>query len=439
MAMDAIHIMLGQNGRSGRPDTAPQTTATDLGAAFSRALAALEGGTPKETGGEVEAQPEEDGAATEEATAEEDASADGETSAEGDLPAEGTPLEDAENGAPASAEPIEEEFLPLVLGKAAATAAPADGAAESQAPKARSGPPNLQALVPAETGPQALQASLDPQHASAALTGAAASEASSAPASPAQTSALAQANVMLPAIPREGASLLSRGTAIHIPATTDAEQAFDAAAIAPEGEITDVRVAPKAAGIDRHIAQNEPTIAFPTTPKAAAEVTAEDSGMRLQADAVNMVQIEPGASPSRSTPTALFAPTAEARPVLNSIVEATVKAQNGTIELRLSPEELGRVRISMSHHEQGISVVLNVEREDTLHLLRRHASELAAALREAGLGEATIEFANRDQRPPPDAQRQTPRQAFGVFSNAGPEIDRPVLRPSGDGGLDIRM
>lgn len=135
----------------------------------------------------------------------------------------------------------------------------------------------------------------------------------------------------------------------------------------------------------------------------------------------------------------MFAPTTEARPVLNSIVEATVKAQNGTIELRLSPEELGRVRISMSHHEQGMSVVLNVEREDTLHLLRRHASELAAALREAGLGEATIEFANREQRSPPDPQRQAPRQAFGLFSDVGAEIDRPILRPLGDGGLDIRM
>ena len=434
--MDAIHIMLGQNGRPSRTDTAPQTAATDLGAAFSRALAALEGGAPKETAGETEPPPEDDGAAIEEATTGSEANADGEALAEG------MPLKDPENAAPVIAEPKEEEFLPLALRQAAASAVPTDDVEDGQVPppttKTQTGPPPLHASLPAETAPQGPQARLSQQQETAIVTGAPAGETAGTPASPAQSAAPVQSAIPLPPMPREGVPILARGAAA-ISTASDAEPSFDPVVIPSEDEVAEVRVMPKAAGVERHIPQPSPAVAFEASAKKPVEAKTDDGGMRLQADTIGMVQVENAASQSRSTPTAMFAPTAEARPVLNSIAEATVKAQNGTIELRLSPEELGRVRISMSHHDQGISVVLNVEREDTLHLLRRHASELATALREAGLGEATIEFANREQRSSPDPERRPPGQAFGTFSDASAEIDRPILRASGDGGLDIRM
>ena len=161
--------------------------------------------------------------------------------------------------------------------------------------------------------------------------------------------------------------------------------------------------------------------------------------MRLQNDLIGPVHTESFLSQSRPVVTMTATPLIEARPVLHAIAEASIKAQDGTIELRLSPEELGRVRISMSQNDLGISVVLNVERDDTLALLRRHASELSASLREAGLGEATIEFAGRDQNLSQDSQRRGPIRQFGLLSDAGQEMQPAAVRPSGDGGLDIRM
>ena len=435
--MDAIHIMLGQNGRPGRPGAVPQPASADIAAAFSQALAALEGKHADEASGDADA-PEEDEPPAEEVNVEV-------------VPAEKPEVELA-----IPSDTLEEEVLPLMVGNAPARAMPegevregeiatANTAARAATPASH---PFAQTVVSAQ-GPQQETMALHDVPAETLQKAAAAAALDASPevaiaaelpakiAAPAETSRSALSAA--PVLPRPAVATYSDGASEEIPAAGGRETTSESDIAYPEGEAADVRSAGKAAVLERPVPQVMQGVTFDTTAIPAIDAKADEGGTRVLTEAIGPVATDAGLSQSRAPGAGAIAPAVEARPVLHLIAEATVKAQDGTIELRLSPEELGRVRISMSHHDLGISVILNVERDDTLALLRRHASELAAALRDAGLGEATVEFADRDQHPSQDSQRRAPGRAFGVLSDAGTELERTALRLSGDGALDIRM
>jgi len=78
---------------------------------------------------------------------------------------------------------------------------------------------------------------------------------------------------------------------------------------------------------------------------------------------------------------------------------AAVKSErigNGnTIEVRLDPPEMGRVRIDFSlETADAVKAVLTVERPETLEHLRRHAHDLMDQLKQAGFAEIDLEFSN---------------------------------------------
>ena len=62
------------------------------------------------------------------------------------------------------------------------------------------------------------------------------------------------------------------------------------------------------------------------------------------------------------------------------------------LEIRLNPEELGRVRLGLQATDQGLSVIVNVERPETLDLLRRNIDLLAQQLKDVGYDEMTFRF-----------------------------------------------
>ncbi|CAM4064794.1 flagellar hook-length control protein FliK [Palleronia rufa] len=109
-------------------------------------------------------------------------------------------------------------------------------------------------------------------------------------------------------------------------------------------------------------------------------------------------------APRSAPPVPHGAPAAAAEQV-RALSEAIVQARGDRIEIALSPEELGRVRISLSHREDGVSVQLSADRPETTALLRRNMDQLADALRDAGLGSVDIGFGDRGEQAPPDQRR----------------------------------
>lgn len=130
---------------------------------------------------------------------------------------------------------------------------------------------------------------------------------------------------------------------------------------------------------------------------------------------------------------------------IRHIAETTRHLDRGTIEITLSPEELGHVRLTVKSHDiTGTTVVLQADRPETLDLMRRHVELLAQDMRDFGYRELT--FAFQDRRP---GDREAPsvegdRDDGAGGSSASGKVpggtltaaSRPVIQ---DGRLDIRL
>ncbi|MEQ9692690.1 flagellar hook-length control protein FliK [Shimia sp. SDUM112013] len=79
------------------------------------------------------------------------------------------------------------------------------------------------------------------------------------------------------------------------------------------------------------------------------------------------------------------------------IAENVIRQVDGSIEIRLNPEELGRVRLSVTQSEQSIVISVQAERSETLELIRRHHQELEKELLSFGFEDAQFSFFERDQ------------------------------------------
>ena len=94
----------------------------------------------------------------------------------------------------------------------------------------------------------------------------------------------------------------------------------------------------------------------------------------------------PEVSPPRSEVSA-------ARPVIGQVVQAIARnLPDGVVELRLQPEELGRLRLAITPGDAGITVQVTAERPETLDLVRRHIDLLASDMRERGFGHLDFTF-----------------------------------------------
>ena len=93
---------------------------------------------------------------------------------------------------------------------------------------------------------------------------------------------------------------------------------------------------------------------------------------------------------------------------LVSDVVAVGDAPTDAVELRLDPEELGRLRISLRPEGDVMQVSVTAERPETLDLLRRHSERLMQELQAAGYEGAKLDFGNwsngqdQDRKPSTD-------------------------------------
>ena len=82
-----------------------------------------------------------------------------------------------------------------------------------------------------------------------------------------------------------------------------------------------------------------------------------------------------------------------------ALVEMARLGKQGPFELTLSPEELGRLTISMKQDGDFVHVTVHAERPETLDLMRRHSHELVADLRQAGFSGASLNFGQGGKSP----------------------------------------
>jgi flagellar hook-length control protein FliK len=134
-----------------------------------------------------------------------------------------------------------------------------------------------------------------------------------------------------------------------------------------------------------------------------------------------------------------------AAPVLRQIGEALLTTRSGVTELVLAPEELGRLRMTITGQERP-QLVFWAERPETMELLRRNIEQLSAELQEAGVDAGMLDF--RDEPPPrareqagdddPADQRDGSGMRQSVLAVPAP-LAIGVARPQGARRIDVRL
>lgn len=85
------------------------------------------------------------------------------------------------------------------------------------------------------------------------------------------------------------------------------------------------------------------------------------------------------------------------RHIASQIASAASAQSNGQVELRLNPEELGRVRLTMTPRDSSMLVSIIAERGETLDLMRRHINLLAEEFQALGFSDLQFDFGTSHQ------------------------------------------
>ncbi len=123
------------------------------------------------------------------------------------------------------------------------------------------------------------------------------------------------------------------------------------------------------------------------------------------------------------------------------LAEAVSRFPDRPVELTLAPEELGRVRLTLSTTDAGLSMTILADRPETLDLLRRHIDQLAQDFRELGYADVAFSFGEKRG----EAQDQTARQDqtdqarpdTAIAAAPSPTTSKPATRSAQ--GLDLRI
>lgn len=108
---------------------------------------------------------------------------------------------------------------------------------------------------------------------------------------------------------------------------------------------------------------------------------------------------EGAAAPGQTAPAAP-PPGAEARQMaqIATQISSASRAGDDRVEIRLDPPELGRVRLSFTFNDDGVSALVSADRPEVVDLMRRHGEALQRELTAAGYRNVTLDFGPSDQR-----------------------------------------
>ncbi len=132
-----------------------------------------------------------------------------------------------------------------------------------------------------------------------------------------------------------------------------------------------------------------------------------------------------------------------ARSVIQQITHSVSRPNaEGVIEVRLQPEELGRVRLTMVAAEAGLNIQVTAERPETLDLIRRHIDMFESDLRDQGFDGMSFSFAGEGSDTSDGRNRDgVPEDRIGTRPGNDKSTVAVVGAPSphANGKLDIRI
>ncbi|MBO9434763.1 flagellar hook-length control protein FliK [Ruegeria sp. R13_0] len=188
-----------------------------------------------------------------------------------------------------------------------------------------------------------------------------------------------------------------------------------------------------------------PTLAQMQVMASVRNADAETATAIRETDGVIATREEPLFQNVRDTASAAQPATQAARAEITRAIAGQmaaaiqVRTGSGAIEIALSPEELGRVSITLNGREDGMVLTIAAERPETLDLMRRHLAVLEAEFQSLGYGDISFDLSTSD-----DAQDDTanPKASdYGLSHSA--ESDTPsapvIPRNLSGRGIDMRL
>lgn len=217
----------------------------------------------------------------------------------------------------------------------------------------------------------------------------------------------------------------------------EAPQADDASQVDRLTDLTTLDLAPLLAGLRKVPVANPAETALLSMVAVQAEATMQD-------DAAMAFGFTPSANHTSFAPLLATVAQAAAVPHLAAqLVQTLSQHDDGTTEIALSPDELGRVRVTMqpdATNPDRLVVMLNFERPETLDLFRRHADQLAEALRDAGFAGAQIGFGQSDSGGNGPAQDKAGPAEIPDHEPVPTALpDHRPLRLASSSALDLRL
>ncbi len=191
-------------------------------------------------------------------------------------------------------------------------------------------------------------------------------------------------------------------------------------------------------------AGNFPMIDLPQNSTSLAPKTARSdhlSGISLSDLTVDETTM--GSRPIEGPGTAsLSAPTAQAsaKPIVMQIVHLAPQLGQQVVEISLNPEELGKLRLSLTSVEGALTLSISADRSETLDLLRRHASDLGQQFSDLGYDSIEFQFhAGREDAQTTQKDPLTDEEPGAVATTEQvPEETARVLTVT-QTGLDLRL
>lgn len=129
------------------------------------------------------------------------------------------------------------------------------------------------------------------------------------------------------------------------------------------------------------------------------------------------------------------------RLIVQQVADVIRTAKDGTLEVTLRPEELGRLSLTFNGDGSTLSVSLSADRPETLDLLKRNLTLLERDLRDLGYGALDFTFEGGDRHEGKSDARADLRDLAGPSAMMETESDmgRPLPAIRSGGGIDLRL
>ena len=183
--------------------------------------------------------------------------------------------------------------------------------------------------------------------------------------------------------------------------------------------------------------------AITAPPPVIVQTVVSEPGAPL-ADGASAIPMSPGfrAPEDGASGGAPLPAQGPARSVAMQLAAAVSVDRQGAVEIRLSPEELGVVKLTLQVADGTVALAIEAERPETLELMRRSLDVLEREFREAGFESLNLSFGHRGgnrqpERPAAYASAFEDRPAAAENLTQGHSA--PVPRVPSSAQLDLRL